>query len=457
VLLTGDFLALLSARWILRGIILMTTPQWFDYFNAAGPLAAPGRPGSLVFAVTLLIALFATGSLSQHRTLNLAARLGAAVALAALVTSVVLAAAIGFSRAIAEMAAFAGVVWAALVVVRKASEWSLGHVWPRGRHAAVAVLAGPPETLESDTARAFETGTGEYVIGARHAIEPARRQDVRRLKSEIRSLLGREDAEALVLCDALPEREVRALLDAAIDADCRLLYPARALNLDGVRPRLVWHHDRPFLELGAAMLRPHAVVVKRITDVIGSSLLLVVAAPLMAVIALAIRLDSPGPVFFAQDRAGLGGRRFRMLKFRTMEQDADARKQEFAHLNYTGDHRLFKIPSDPRVTRLGRFLRRWSLDEIPQLVNVFRGEMSLVGPRPFFESDLATYEDHHYRRIDTKPGLTGLWQVSGRSTVVDFEDVVYLDKQYIEQWSFWLDVSILFRTVPAVFARTGAF
>jgi lipopolysaccharide/colanic/teichoic acid biosynthesis glycosyltransferase len=205
------------------------------------------------------------------------------------------------------------------------------------------------------------------------------------------------------------------------------------------------------------MLRPHAVVTKRITDVIGSAIMLVLVAPVMLLIAFAVRLDSPGPVLFSQARAGLGGRRFRMLKFRTMCLGADEQKEDLAHLNQTGDHRLFKIPSDPRVTRVGAFLRRWSLDELPQLVNVLRGDMSLVGPRPFFESDLATYEEHHFRRLDTKPGLTGLWQVSGRSTLVDFEDVVFLDKQYVEQWSFWLDVSILFRTIPAVFRRTGAY
>ena len=146
-----------------------------------------------------------------------------------------------------------------------------------------------------------------------------------------------------------------------------------------------------------------------------------------------------------------------MLKFRTMRVGADEEKQHLAHLNHTGDVRLFKIPRDPRVTRLGWFLRRWSLDEMPQLWNVLRGDMSLVGPRPFFEADFAAYEDHHFRRLDTKPGITGLWQVSGRSELVDFEDVVFLDRQYIEQWSLWLDISILFRTVSAVVRRRGAY
>jgi lipopolysaccharide/colanic/teichoic acid biosynthesis glycosyltransferase len=205
------------------------------------------------------------------------------------------------------------------------------------------------------------------------------------------------------------------------------------------------------------VLKARALISKRIVDGVVSAILIVLLAPLLALIALAIRLDSPGSPFFFQDRAGLGGRRFRMIKFRTMRDGADMEKQDLAHLNHTGDVRLFKIKDDPRTTRLGRYLRRWSLDELPQLFNVLIGEMSLVGPRPFFESDFSEYEDRHFRRLDAKPGITGLWQVSGRSEVLDFEDVIFLDRQYIEQWSFWLDVSILFRTIPAVLRRTGAF
>jgi lipopolysaccharide/colanic/teichoic acid biosynthesis glycosyltransferase len=224
-----------------------------------------------------------------------------------------------------------------------------------------------------------------------------------------------------------------------------------------VRPALVWHHDQPFFELGSPVLKARALISKRIIDVSLSTILLVVVSPVLLVIAILVRLDSPGPAFYLQERAGLGGRRFRMIKFRTMRAGADLEKVDLAHLNRTGDIRIFKIPNDPRTTRIGDTLRRWSLDELPQLLNVIVGDMSLVGPRPFFESDFPSYEDHHFRRLDAKPGITGLWQVSGRSEILDFEDVIYLDRQYIEQWSFWLDVSILFRTIPAVLRRTGAY
>jgi lipopolysaccharide/colanic/teichoic acid biosynthesis glycosyltransferase len=192
-------------------------------------------------------------------------------------------------------------------------------------------------------------------------------------------------------------------------------------------------------------------------DIAGGLVIAAVLSPLLFLIAIVVKLDSRGPVLFSQDRAGLGGKRFRMHKFRTMRLGADDEKEGLAHLNCTGDSRLFKIPNDPRITRVGRILRRWSLDELPQIMNVLRGEMSLVGPRPFFESDMDDYEAHHYRRLGARPGLTGLWQVSGRSAVVDFEEVVRLDRQYIEQWSIWLDLSILLRTIPAVVRRKGAY
>lgn len=197
--------------------------------------------------------------------------------------------------------------------------------------------------------------------------------------------------------------------------------------------------------------------IKRAMDVVLSLIALALLAPLMLLIAVAIKLDSPGPVLFKQVRAGLGGRPFAMFKFRTMVCGADEMKQQLQHLNSSGDPRLFKIPRDPRVTRVGKLLRRTSLDELPQLFNVLRGEMSLVGPRPFFPEDLALYEPHHFERLSVLPGITGLWQVSGRSDVTDFEEVVRLDWQYIRNWSLWLDLWILLRTIPAAFGRRGAY
>jgi lipopolysaccharide/colanic/teichoic acid biosynthesis glycosyltransferase len=196
---------------------------------------------------------------------------------------------------------------------------------------------------------------------------------------------------------------------------------------------------------------------KRAFDIAGALIGIALLSPLVVVLALFVKLDSPGPMFFSHTRLGIGGKRFRMYKLRTMRDGADAEKASMAHLNQSDDSRLFKIRSDPRVTRFGRTIRRWSLDEIPQLYNVLIGDMSLVGPRPFFEADLSNYEAHHFTRLAVRPGLTGLWQVSGRSEILDFEEVVRLDREYIDTWSFALDVRILGRTIPAVVNRYGAY
>jgi lipopolysaccharide/colanic/teichoic acid biosynthesis glycosyltransferase len=204
-------------------------------------------------------------------------------------------------------------------------------------------------------------------------------------------------------------------------------------------------------------LTPAQSRVKRCLDLIGAISGLVVLAPVFAIVAVLVAFDSPGPILFAQTRVGFLGRTFRMLKFRTMHDGADNERAAVANLNRGDDTRLFKIPGDPRVTRLGRVLRRWSLDELPQLYNILKGEMSLVGPRPFFESDLDDYEAHHFRRLSVPPGLTGLWQVSGRSDIVAFEEVVRLDRYYIEHWSLGLDLRILASTLPTVISRRGAY
>jgi exopolysaccharide biosynthesis polyprenyl glycosylphosphotransferase len=184
--------------------------------------------------------------------------------------------------------------------------------------------------------------------------------------------------------------------------------------------------------------------------------ILVVLVPVIPLVALAIRLSSPGPIFFRQQRAGLNGQPFTMLKFRTMVTNAEQLKQELAALNEMSGP-VFKVTNDPRITPVGRFLRKWSLDELPQFINVLRGEMSLVGPRPLPVDEVRRFDDPaHRRRLSVKPGLTCLWQVSGRNNVTDFREWVRLDLEYIDNWSLWLDVKILARTVPAVFAGTGA-
>jgi exopolysaccharide biosynthesis polyprenyl glycosylphosphotransferase len=198
-----------------------------------------------------------------------------------------------------------------------------------------------------------------------------------------------------------------------------------------------------------------ALLVKRAMDVVGAIALVVFGAPLLGLIALAIRLDSPGPVIFRQTRVGAGGKLFEMYKFRSMREGAEEELEKYYDLN-EADGPLFKIRDDPRLTRVGRFLRRTSLDELPNLWNVLRGEMSLVGPRPPLPAEVSRYIEWQKRRLDGRPGMTGLWQVSGRS-LLSFDETVLLDVYYIENWSLWLDFKILLRTIPTVFSGEGAY
>ena len=210
----------------------------------------------------------------------------------------------------------------------------------------------------------------------------------------------------------------------------------------------------PLLQLAAPEFAGGRRLLKRTLDVVASALGLVILSPLLAATALAVRLTSPGPAFFCQQRIGLGGRPFTLYKFRSMTVDAESRRAELLQHNVS-DGVLFKMPDDPRVTRVGRLLRRTSIDELPQLVNVLRGEMSLVGPRPPLQSEVEQYEDDVHRRLLVRPGLTGLWQVSGRSDL-SWSEAVRLDLYYVENWSGALDAEILWRTVFAVLRGEGA-
>lgn len=263
--------------------------------------------------------------------------------------------------------------------------------------------------------------------------------------------------DTVLLCGDLPPGLFDPVVEAAAVAGCRVLSMPMHRTLTATQPRPFRDANMPLLELTFPAGRAGQNVLKRVLDLVAASILLVVLSPLLLITAIWIKLDSPGPVLFVQDRVGQAGRVFPMFKFRTMTDGADQAKTDLMHLNESGDPRLFKIANDPRVTRAGEFLRRWSIDEVPQLLNVLRGTMSLVGPRPFFASDLRDYDDHHFVRLTVKPGMTGLWQVRGRSSIVDFEEVVELDREYIQNWSVLLDLRILVGTLPAVLRRTGAF
>lgn len=208
------------------------------------------------------------------------------------------------------------------------------------------------------------------------------------------------------------------------------------------------------ITLKTGAINDSALMVKRGIDILFSSILLMVTSPLLAGIALLIKLTSPGPVFFVQKRVGLNKRNFKLYKFRTMVCDAEKLQKQLAHLNEVSGP-VFKIKNDPRITPIGKYLRKTSLDELPQLLNVLKGDMSLVGPRPPIPSEVVKYDLPYLRRLSTKPGITCLWQVSGRNSI-PFDKWMELDQQYIDQWSLWMDVKILAKTVVTVLRGSGS-
>jgi exopolysaccharide biosynthesis polyprenyl glycosylphosphotransferase len=226
------------------------------------------------------------------------------------------------------------------------------------------------------------------------------------------------------------------------------LFHGSNLNITGGLPSITF---RP------PMITGFDFWLKQILDFAGAAVLMLLLSPLLLVIASLIYLDSPGSVFYKQTRIGLHGKPFKAWKFRTMVANADKLQKQLESQNENKDGVLFKMKDDPRITRVGKVLRQYSLDELPQLFNVLLGEMSLVGPRPLPVRDVEKFSEHHFIRHEVLPGITGLWQVSGRSNIGNFEDVVNLDLSYIERWSLWLDLEILVRTVGVVLKKTGAY
>lgn len=234
-------------------------------------------------------------------------------------------------------------------------------------------------------------------------------------------------------------------------------FPSSIFDLKLARTKAEEFDGDPIITLSTGALGDSPAIVKRMFDIIASAAILAALSPVLLVTAALIKLTSPGPIFFRQKRLGLNKRVFSIYKFRTMVVDAEAKQKELEKLNEVSGP-VFKIRNDPRITPLGRFLRKTSLDEFPQLINVLIGEMSLVGPRPLPVRDYEGFEtdkDWQRRRFSVRPGITCLWQVNGRSSI-PFEQWMELDMEYIDQWSLWLDLKILFRTIPAVLKGSGA-
>lgn len=251
--------------------------------------------------------------------------------------------------------------------------------------------------------------------------------------------------------------QIREIINLCIDMGIRINVVHHCSNIDNVHTYIYSHGTYPVVTYHLMSLNKVQGMVKRTMDIVGALAGIILTIPIMLVTAVVIKLTSPGPVIFAQKRIGQNGKPFKMYKFRSMYQDAEERKKELMKYNTISDGLMFKIQDDPRITPVGKFIRKTSIDELPQFFNVLMGDMSLIGTRPPTPDEVSLYQRKYWKRISIKPGITGAWQVSGRSAITDFDRVVELDTEYISNWSIWLDIKIIFKTIKILINRTGAY
>lgn len=343
--------------------------------------------------------------------------------------------------------------WSALVLQRRALVRALRPLDPRRHDALRTLVVG----LQTEIGAAVRPGADDRPRPRAFVIEPSWPESAPAGIREMALALAEADADAVVLVGPVSDSALQAVVIGAASAGATVYASRRKAFHDLDEPSFVLRRSEPLALLSRPALVGSQLVVKRAIDFSGALAGLILLSPLWALVATAVKLTSPGPVLFRQRRVGLGGETFELIKFRTMVVGAEQQQAQLAAANVYANDPLFKLPTDPRMTPIGVFLRRSSLDELPQLVNVLRGEMSLVGPRPPLPSEVSRYQQHHFVRFEVLPGVTGPWQVSGRNTVQNFEDVVRLEADYIRGWTVWRDFWILLRTIPAVLSMKGAF
>lgn len=327
----------------------------------------------------------------------------------------------------------------------------------KGEYLHHAVVIGDPSKVAHIAKQIRRTiGTGYKIVGVITNGVPSEGIPDLEVLGDIahaEPALDAANIDALIIAgsDDLDPDTLRRLGYAVSDRDIQLIMAPALTDIAGPRLHATPVAGLPLVHVDFPRMEGTSRFLKRAFDLVGSVLLLLVLSPAFLATAIAIRLDGRGPIFYHQERIGRGGRTFGMRKFRSMVANADDQLASLLDLQGTSEKPLFKVVDDPRITKVGRFLRKHSIDELPQLINVVRGEMSLVGPRPQRAAEVALYDDIAYRRLLVKPGMSGLWQVSGRSSL-SWEETIRLDLYYVENWSLTQDIVILFRTVRAVVA-----
>jgi exopolysaccharide biosynthesis polyprenyl glycosylphosphotransferase len=465
VLVVADMTSFAVMRELVRTV---RDRAWLGH-AIADPLQSTLPPGILngwQFAAALFVALFVTRTYGRGDQRRDPQRLFTACALATALPLWMTLWTRGLEPVIVQYAITTLLVWVCLLAERRTIDRVVARFFPMYRYAAPTLFVGPAEACREAIESAGFVRGGEYrPVGFVDVHVPAARDALGHV-AEFRAWLHRTGAEAVVVAGYLPDGRFREVVDASLEAESQLLSVPRSIAIAGVQPNLLWRQGQPLIALTTPGLKGWQLLLKRVVDVTGSALGLVVAAPLIVLIAAAIKLDSAGPVFFRQERIGTGGRRFRVWKFRTMRHGApdeahrelirkmfNGQEAEAGHGNGNGKP-VYKLVNDDRVTRVGRWLRRTSLDEVPQLINVLHGEMSLVGPRPPLPYETDAYDHWQFERLKVSPGITGLWQVSGRN-LLTYRQMCELDLEYVRRWSLWLDFKILVKTIPAVVFNSG--
>jgi len=415
-----------------------------------------GILGGWQYAAALFVALFLTGNYGFADQRRDARRLFIACALATALPLWMTLWTRGLEPVLVQFAVTTLLVWAGLLAERRVIDRVVARVLPSPEQAATLFVGWADDCREAMASEAFGRESDSRVVGFVDVnIPPA--ADALGQIADFPELLHGAGAEAVVMCGYLPDPRFGEVVDAALAAGAQVLSVPRAIEIAGVQPLLVWRQSKPLIELTRPTLKGSQLLLKRMVDLMGATAALVLLSPIFAVVALAVKLESCGSTIFGHRRVGLNGHSFKCFKFRSMHPDAEKRLRSDHALYAEYVSNDFKLPEDrdPRLTRVGRFLRRTSLDELPQLINVLKGEMSLVGPRPIVQEEIDVYGHGAPVFLSLKPGMTGAWQTNGRSDV-GYPLRADIELEYVRNWSLGRDLRILFKTFPAVLTRRGA-
>ena len=452
VLITTD----VAVLTLLRGILEAVTESGITVAEFARAVLPQEFLTGWPFMFAAVLSLWVTGSYGPGDRRRDIGRLMAASGLAAALTVYHL---VWLESLLAVSLSFGAVTmlcWMVLTASRMTLDalrkWLVPSV---GAHRVVTVCDGESDWLDPSMQNmgGGVGGSRLRVVGTVSTSSVASEDNSAPLR-QLGVVIGRCKADTVLVCGPLSDDQFEFVVDTALVSGCRLLTAPRTARTAGIQPRSVWLQGMPLIELTAPALKAQHLLVKRMMDVTGAAFGLVILSPLMAIVALAVKWDSPGPVLYCSPRWGRFGHNMTIWKFRTMVNGAADMLEDDSELKAAFRSNI-KLVDDPRVTRVGRWLRRFSLDELPQLYSVLVGDMSLVGPRPKLIEEEKKYGAAIESALTVRPGITGLWQVSGRNGTT-YDERVALDIKYVSHLSVWEDISILLWTIPVVLRGTGA-